>query len=422
MSRIDAKTLGHVVRTRDAGFTLPIVLSVLVMLGVMGVAALQASRDELLSALAVSKSNQAFYAAEAGLHSALENWDQRAMDTLLADPGDSFVASWTTIENRCAFRLVYRRIDGGDAARPRLYSLESTGRTPGLNGATQRIGGIVEEELSIAHAISFQGNLELSANVTITGDCGDIHSNGDLTLAGNATLNGTVESAGTVTISGNPVDTLGNPITAISGALERPIPDLDSTDYCGEADYIFDDSGVGLRVSTSESFDFSPGGTKWGWKWDSGKNIYQSDSDNVEQGVYCVDGNMEIANDLGVAGNPWEVTFLTTGSMMMSGNPYLKPAHSRDIMVIAEGDLKLNGNPSGGNETFRGLIYGGAQCELSGTPRLHGQLICTDNLNPTGSEPWVAESKISGDAVIVHTSGGMMEEMTDPTPIGRMWT
>ena len=53
MSRIDAKTLGRVVRTRDAGFTLPIVLSVLVMLGVMGVAALQASRDEMLSALAV---------------------------------------------------------------------------------------------------------------------------------------------------------------------------------------------------------------------------------------------------------------------------------------------------------------------------------------------------------------------------------
>ena len=424
MSRIDAKTLGRVVRTRDAGFTLPIVLSVLVMLGVMGVAALQASRDEMLSALAVSKSNQAFYAAEAGLHSALENWDQAAMNTLLADPGDSLVTSWTTIENRCGFRLVYRRIDGGDTilAGARLYSIESTGRTPGLDGAMQRIGGLVKEGVAIAHAIAFQGNLEFSSNVSITGECGDIHSNGDIALNGNATLGGTVESAGTVVINGNPVDTLGNPITGISGADKRPIPRIYADDFCGEADFVFNSSGVGLRVSTSESFDFAPGGGMWGWKWDSGKNIYKSDSDHVEQGVYCVDGNMEIANNFGVPGSPWEVTFLVEGSVQISGNPYLKPAHSKDIVIIAEGDLKLNGNPAGGNENFNGLLYGGAQCEVSGTPRIHGQLICKNSANPPGSEAWVDENKISGDAIIVHTCGGIMEEVIDPVPIVRMWT
>ena len=149
-------------------------------------------------------------------------------------------------------------------------------------------------------------------------------------------------------INGNPVDTLGNPITGISGADKRPIPRIYADDFCGEADFVFNSSGVGLRVSTSESFDFAPGGGMWGWKWDSGKNIYKSDSDHVEQGVYCVDGNMEIANNLGVPGSPWEVTFLVEGSVQISGNPYLKPAHSKDIVIIAEGDLKLNGNPAGG--------------------------------------------------------------------------
>ena len=56
--------------TRDSGFALPIVVFALVLLGMIGGAALQASRDELLSAEAVSHSNQAFYAADAGIHSA----------------------------------------------------------------------------------------------------------------------------------------------------------------------------------------------------------------------------------------------------------------------------------------------------------------------------------------------------------------
>ena len=114
---------------RDAGFALPIVVFALVLLGMIGGAALQSSRDELFSAEAVSHSNQAFYAAEAGIHSAASNWDQVAMDTLMASPGDSLLGSWTSIENRCSYQLVYRRIDGGD--RPdKLYSVESTGRKP----------------------------------------------------------------------------------------------------------------------------------------------------------------------------------------------------------------------------------------------------------------------------------------------------
>ncbi len=51
---------GGGVRGNDAGFTLPIVLTAMVMLGAMGVAALQASRDEFLSATAVNSSNLAF--------------------------------------------------------------------------------------------------------------------------------------------------------------------------------------------------------------------------------------------------------------------------------------------------------------------------------------------------------------------------
>ena len=57
----------------------------------LGSASLQTSGDDLLSALAVRGSTQAFYAAETGMHSALSGWDQAAIDSLVANPGDSLV-------------------------------------------------------------------------------------------------------------------------------------------------------------------------------------------------------------------------------------------------------------------------------------------------------------------------------------------
>ncbi len=214
--------------TCDAGFTLPIVLSVLVMLGVMGVAALQASRDELLSAL-----------------------------------GDSLVASWTTIENRCGFQVVYRRIDGGDGDQ-KLYSLESTGRTPGLQGATQRISVIFEGPIIVQAAMAVQGDFGINGDATVTGLCGSIHTNGDLQVGGNPVMSGDLSTSGIRTGGGVPTDTLGNPITVETGAQEKIVPDLDPMDYCDDADIIFNNTGQGLIVATSESFDFSEGDKNWG--------------------------------------------------------------------------------------------------------------------------------------------------------------
>ena len=65
------------------GYALPVVIFVLVLLGVLGSASLQTSRDTLLSAKATSQAQAALLAAEAGLNAAAANWDQRAIDTLL---------------------------------------------------------------------------------------------------------------------------------------------------------------------------------------------------------------------------------------------------------------------------------------------------------------------------------------------------
>ena len=404
--------------TREEGYALPIMVFALVLLGMMGAAGLQSSGDELLSAVAVSNSSQAFYAAEAGLHDAVSVWNRGAMDTLLANPGDSVVGSWTAIENRCSYQVVYRRVDAGDTDTW-LYSLESTGQSPGINGGRRRVGIMMRKRIVIDAAVAFESDLLISGDPEITGLCGQVHTNGSLDISGSPVIAGTVTAVGST--NGTAVDTLGNSNPPTAGAPTVVIPDLDPFDYCGDADFVFTSAGMGTKVSTSESFDFSGGGKNWGWKWDDSNNIYQTDDDNPEAGTYCIDGNVEVGTDPGTPGNPLPLTLLTSGSIKMDGNPYLVAAHPDSILIAAKGDLKLNGNPVGGNKNFEGLIYGWAQCEMNGNPVLYGQLLCKDNPDPAGSMPLISENKINGNMELTYMCGGFFAP-SDPAPIaGRMW-
>ena len=107
------------------GFVLPTVLMLMMVLSTIGVFLLRSSSDQQRAGRAMRESARAFYAGDAGIQSAIANWDQAAMDTVLATPGDSLVAALTTIENGCSYQVVYTRIDGG-GTNEWLYSVEST--------------------------------------------------------------------------------------------------------------------------------------------------------------------------------------------------------------------------------------------------------------------------------------------------------
>ena len=130
-----------------------------------------------------------------------------------------------------------------------------------------------------------------------------------------------------------------------------------------------------------------------------------------------------MGNNLGAPGAPQVLTLLTTGSIEVSGNSYLMPAHPDSILMIADGDLKLNGNPTGGYDTFEGLIYGGAQCEVGGNPVFHGQLLCKNNADPTGIRDIVQENKLNGNMKLTYMCGGIFAGAANASPIsGRMWS
>ena len=110
-------------------------------------------------------------------------------------------------------------------------------------------------------------------------------------------------------------------------------------------------------------------------------------------------------------------------SVQINGNPYLETTHADSILILADGDLKLNGNPQGGHDNFEGLVYGGAQCEVGGNPSIYGQLICRNNPNPPGSMDWVTENKLNGDMTLRYMCGGMFANAGQAVPInGRMWS
>ena len=153
------------------GHVLPVVLFALVLLGVLGSASLQTTRDDLMSATAIRASNTAFYAAEAGLNTAIANWDQAAIDTLLATSGDSLVSSWSTLANGCEYQTVFRRVDGPGTGTEQLYTITSTGQSPGFDAGRQRVGLMIKSIPGFG-AIAVGGNLEISANAIITGPCG----------------------------------------------------------------------------------------------------------------------------------------------------------------------------------------------------------------------------------------------------------
>jgi hypothetical protein len=91
------------------------------------------------------------------------------------------------------------------------------------------------------------------------------------------------------------------------------------------------------------------------------------------------------------------MSVIATGSIEVSGNPFITPDHDDGILFLAGGDMSISGNPGAGADNFQGLIYAGAQCKTSGNPTIFGQLMCANGPQPAGSINIVSEHDFSGN-------------------------
>ena len=359
----------------EGGFAFPVVLFALVVLSLFGAAALQRTNDELISGQAMSRSVLALYAAEAGLSTAVSGWDQTALDTLMATPGDSLVSSWTSLANSCQFQTVTRRIDGGGSS-DKFYSVLSTGRAPDGSlgqrqlGLTIRVGGTLSGQSMV-----WGSSVDFVDSPQLDGDCAGLHVNGDIDSDGNVQVNG-----GPISVTGTASGSSYSP-TPIEGAAPVTIPPLTVADFWDDCDYIVT-NGSAYNVATTTTTSVSNYG------WDYGSGTYQSTEDDVPGGTYCFDNDISEINKI-EGGDP--VSILTTGSIRASGNFSIEPAHPDGILMLAEGDIDWSGNPTLGTATNEGLVYAGAQCYSDDNPRIYGQLICRDGPNPPGSENYATQ-------------------------------
>ncbi len=181
------------------------------------------------------------------------------------------------------------------------------------------------------------------------------------------------------------------------------------------------------RISQFSSVSGPPAdssfGSANGWDWDSGENTYTAGSDNLSPGTVCAYGNISVSGNPGTPAAPLSPSLIATGSVQLSGNPFITADHSEGVLIIAGGDLQLNGNAQVGSENMDGLIYGGSQCQINGTPVLNGQFLCLDRPDPPGALNLGDETTISGDATLNFACRAFGSGVGPATPFrSRWWT
>ncbi|NIO10264.1 MAG: hypothetical protein GTO40_20570, partial [Deltaproteobacteria bacterium] len=197
------KTLGN-----ESGIILAVVIMLIAFLTVVGSAALFGSRTDLKTSINFTGGTQAFYTAEAGLSAAIHELDD-------SDGTNDF-------DNVSLPLTLYNAVDFGNGtytvdlslynSSPRIIAVVATGTAP--NSSTRTVQARLEQAIEPPEkAINSNNQIDfpVSGNLDLTGTCGGLHSNGDLTMNGNpsAELPGGYTSSGYMNIEGNPC--IGSP-------------------------------------------------------------------------------------------------------------------------------------------------------------------------------------------------------------------
>lgn len=287
--------------------------------------------------------------------------------------------------------------------------------------ATTSDGGRASLEVilgtQVLPAIASNGDLSLSGDAKILGYCGSVHANDDLTISASNVVVAGGASASDV-VSGSVKDTLGVLKPVLGGRDTVSIPTLSYADFCGapgtnattnrtDVDFWF--TSTGYIYQKGNPTPYNANGTKqFGWvRASSSPVVWDFSNPTATPGKMCIEGNVKISGNVGSATMPMAWSIISTGSVEISGNPYLVPMGGDSISIVAMGDVSISGNPIGTARSYEGMIYAGAQCKISGNPSLQGQVLCKDGANPAGAVQYASMNEISGNPTLRYGCGGM---------------
>jgi hypothetical protein len=246
-------------------------------------------------------------------------------------------------------------------------------------------------------AVAMNGNTVVQGQAAASGACGDIHMNGNVSVSGTITVNNQFTTSGTPSGSGVVVDASATNVGVYTVPEPIPIPTMASAEYCPGARYVLQADGQVLDRTTGLPTVASLLG--WTFSLSSGLVLWTSNSSLVT-GSYCVEGNATLTGNPGSVLTPVPVSIYAAGSVDVAGNPNISAFDSNDVVVLADGDLYVRGNS---NTNYEGILYGGSNCQVSGSPNLSGQFLCQSGPLPAGATDPVAFNLIEGQPKFVYS-------------------
>ena len=430
----------------EKGLVLVAVLWIMaLLLAVAGGAQLMGQRDLMMSSN-LRTGTEAFYNAEAGLNSAMQELGDgdgtKDFDTISL-PNSIALTSFGNGDYQVDLTLA--------SASPRTIDATSTGTGP--NGSTKVVLARFAQSTSTNPAtssVTTGGSLMISGDIDLKGTCGAAHSNGNLTISGNPSMEkadgGT--ASGTVDISGNPC--IGDPgcfdpgpgpgdpydidtneekdayEAAHDNMPTQDVPTVNPADFAqhvadlGSAGkgYILNDDGTVTVGGTCGTTGLCTGGTEVaipdGWEWDN--TSWKVQGNSAADGVVYAETPVIISGSPGSNSVPWESTIIARDSVEWGGNPIVKPypttdLNLQDISVVTGNDLKIAGNIGMSGPGNAGSVMVHNQIGFSGNPTIYGYVYAGDGLPTWAGDPFPTstsgtnhynDQNISGNPTIVY--------------------
>ncbi len=433
-------TLGN-----EKGVIMSIVIMLIAFLTVVGSAALMSSKSDLKTSINYKGGTQAFYIAEAGLQAAVHELD----DSDGTDDFGNVVLPLTYDPSSFGHGTYTVKLElNPSTPPPKIIDITSTGIAP--NGSTRTVKAqVVQGTQPPTKAIISNSAIPfpISGNLDLTGSCGGMHSNGDLTVSGNPTaeLAGGFTSSGYMNISGNPCignyqcdeDPQPEPYVLdteedktiyendYSGQPNVPIAKINPADVAprvaalGETGkgYVLNDNGTVIvddasnPITCDAATGLCTGGVEpttipSGWAFSSGR--WEVSGDTAADGVFYAETAVHVSGNPGSTATPWQATIIARDSIEWSGNPDVKPYPTSDaqlqgIMIMTGNDLKISGNAGINGQGGAVLVH--QQLDVSGSLTLDGYFIA-GNGSPTWTGDPFPTSSSGTDLVSTHTMSG----------------
>lgn len=402
--------------TRDArGVALPLALMALLVLAAMSGALLTIGVSEVQISANLLRGTQAQFLAEAGLEDAF-NWfrsdDNRVINA--PTPGPTTISGLsgpgTTLSAVGTYSVQYMPGNSTGSTLTNSVLVVSTGTiTSGSITIAQKvIRAIISNGYNSNDAVRTKGNLTIDGSVEIEGTCGNVHTNGNLTLSGGGIdIDQSATASGTYTTSGSP--NVGG--TAAGSQPTKDIPTVDPAYFLDAAKKALAANTIFQMKSDGKVLDgagtllttLTSGQTYNYFTYTSGTPASWSLSGNTgSTGTYYFEGNVSISGGPGSSSTPWTVTVIATGDITVSGNPTVTP-HLKDTLFVAGLDLKISGNVKNDCSTCSaGVIAAHEQLDIAGSTNIKGYVIAEDAASTSGT---VAANKIHGSVEIVYNCG-----------------